>query len=67
MRVLKKWLNKQQRKSQADIREVLLLLPSTQYIIRQSWQLSSGYKGFSRVAQCCKIVLMNTLQKPHDR
>ncbi|MES2772546.1 MAG: hypothetical protein V4722_00085 [Bacteroidota bacterium] len=66
MLLLKKWLTKQQQKSQADIREVLLLLPSARHLIQQSWQLSHGSKGFRRVATCCKIILMNTLQKPNE-
>ncbi len=67
MLLLKKWLTKQQQKSQTAIREVLLLLPSTKYIVQQSWQMSQGLKGFSRVAKCCKIVMMNTLKKPYDQ
>ncbi len=67
MLFLKKWLAKQQQKSKEDIREVLLLLPSTKYIVQQSWQLSHGSKGFRRIAICCKIILMNTLQKPYDQ
>ncbi len=63
MLFLKKWLTKQQHKSKDDIREVLLLLPSTKYIVQQSWQLSQGSKGFRRIGTCCKIVLINTLQK----
>jgi len=67
MLLLKKWLTKQQQKSPLEIQEVLHLLPSTQYIIEQSWLLSNNHKGIERLARCCKIVLMNTLQKPYDR
>ena len=67
MFLLKNWLIKQQQKSKDDIREVLLLLPSTKYIIQQSWQLSHSIKGFRRIVTCCKIVLMNTLHKPHEQ
>jgi ABC-type thiamin/hydroxymethylpyrimidine transport system permease subunit len=67
MLLLKKWLAGQQQKSQTAIREVLLLLPSIKYIVQQSWQLSNGSKGLRRIGKCCKIVMMNTLQKPYDQ
>lgn len=64
--LLKKYLSAQQKKVQDDLTEVLLLLPSTKYIIQQSWQLSNKSRGWKRLMQCGKIVLMNTLQKNND-
>jgi len=58
---LKKWLAKQQNKSQKDIQQILLLLPAVKYIVQQSWQLSSSYKGIKRWKQFCKISLVYTL------
>ncbi|HVK97949.1 MAG TPA: hypothetical protein VM368_09030, partial [Flavisolibacter sp.] len=60
---LKKWLQKQQAKSNKDISEVALLLPATQYLFRKSWELSARKKGLQRISTCCKIILINTLYK----
>ena len=59
----KKWLKGQQSKSEKHIAQVALLLPSTQYIFKKSWKLSASKKGLKRIAECCKIILINTLYK----
>lgn len=62
IRVMKKWLLNQQQKSAADIQQVILLLPSTKYILTKSWELSATKKGLKRLKEYCKIVLVNTLR-----
>lgn len=66
MILLKNWFKKQQNKSRSDLAEVTMLIPSTKYIVQQSWLMSNQSKGWKRLKQCCKIVLMNTLQKQID-
>ena len=36
-------------KSQSDINQVVLMLPSVKYIFLKSWQLSSPVKGCKRI------------------
>lgn len=60
--LIKKWLNRQQAKSQADIDQVILMLPSAKYIFLKSWQLSAAEKGLKRISVFCKIVLVNILR-----
>ncbi len=61
--LIKKWLDMQKIKSQSDIVQVNLLLPSARYIFLKSWELSSFLKGWKRIMIFCKIVLANTLQQ----
>lgn len=56
-----KWVKKKQQKMNSDIHEVILLLPSTKYLIQQSWKLSSAAKGVKRILLCCRIIAYNTL------
>lgn len=60
--LIKKWLGRQQIKSQSDIIQVNLLLPSVKYIFLKSWQFSSSIKGWKRISVFCKMVLVNTLR-----
>ncbi|MDB5199635.1 MAG: hypothetical protein JWO92_1598 [Chitinophagaceae bacterium] len=60
--LIKKWLSGQQIKSQSDINQVVLMLPSVRNIFLKSWQLSSSAKGLKRLSVFCKIVLVNTLR-----
>ena len=59
----KKWLKKQRSGAEKHISQVALLLPSTQYLLTKSWQLSAREKGWKRILECCKIILVNTLHK----
>ena len=61
--LIKKWLNTQKIKSQSDIIQVNLMLPSARYIFLKSWELSSFLKGWKRIRFFCKIVLVNTLRQ----
>ena len=60
--LIKKWLSNQRIKSQSDISQVILMLPSTKYIFLKSWQLSSAAKGWKRVSAFCKILFVNILR-----
>ena len=60
--LIRKWLHRQQIRSQSDIDQVILMLPSAKYIFLKSWQLSSASKGWKRISVFCKIVLVNTLR-----
>jgi hypothetical protein len=62
LKAIQNWLANQQKRFVADISQVMLLLPSTQYILTKSWQLSSTEKGLKRLKKYCKIVLVNTLK-----
>jgi hypothetical protein len=62
-RLLKKWLTSEQAKSSTAIAAIVSLLPSTQYIFQQSWQLSKASKGWRRIAQSAKIIIINTLHR----
>ncbi|MEO9210023.1 MAG: hypothetical protein ABI208_02945 [Ginsengibacter sp.] len=63
--LLIKWINQRlknkKEKSQSQINAILLLLPSTEYIFRRSWEFSSERKGFARLGMFWKIVVGNTL------
>ena len=58
--LLHKWLQQKKQQSMRHIQPVLNLLPATQRLIRQSWQLAADRKGLKRVILCCKIILANT-------
>lgn len=60
--LIKNWLNRQQIKSQSDINQIVLILPSARDIFLKSWELSSSAKGLKRLSVFCKIVLVNTLR-----
>ncbi|HEX8331630.1 MAG TPA: hypothetical protein VF622_03360 [Segetibacter sp.] len=61
MLLMKKGLEKQKENKQTDIQQVMLLLPSTKYIVSKSWQMSTGYNHLRRIKNCIKIILVNTL------
>jgi hypothetical protein len=61
MMLMKKWLEKQKENKQTDIQQVMLLLPSTKYIVSKSWQMSTGDTRWWRIKNCIKIILVNTL------
>ncbi len=60
--LIKKWLSMQKIKSQSDIIQVNLMLPSARYIFLKSWELSSSARGLKRLSVFCKIVFVNTLR-----
>ncbi len=61
LKAIKNWLVNQQNKSANDINQIMLLLPSTKYVLSKSWELSATKSGWQRIKQYCKIVLVNTL------
>ena len=64
--LIKKWLNNQQVKSESDINQVVMLLPSTKYIFLKSWEISAMQKGWKRIGVFFKILLLNMLQARND-
>lgn len=60
--LIKRWLRTQQLKSKNDINQIILMLPAARYILLKSWKISSAKKGWKRIIEYCKIVLVNTLR-----
>ena len=58
--LLHKWLQRKKRQSAEQVQQVLNLLPSTQGLVKRSWQLAAEKKGWRRIMLCCKIILANT-------
>jgi hypothetical protein len=58
--LLHKWLQRKKQQSAEQIQQVFNLLPSTQGLVKRSWQLASEKKGLGRIILCCKIILANT-------
>jgi hypothetical protein len=58
--LLNSWLKKKKRRSQADIQQVVELLPATKELVSKSWQLAGSRKGWKRLMLCCRIILANT-------
>lgn len=59
--LIKKKLQHQKEKSKFEIGRVLLLLPTTEHIFKESWNLSRTESGFWRIGLFWKIVLINIL------
>ena len=59
--IMQKWLLLKKRQSEPEIQKVFALLPSTMGIIRQSWELSMGNKGWSKIRLVSKLILVNSL------
>jgi hypothetical protein len=57
----KKWVKRQEARSGTDIKEVLMLLPSTKFIVEQSWAASRFFLGLVRWKHFGRIVLVNIL------
>jgi nucleoside-triphosphatase THEP1 len=60
-KLLHKWLQRKQTQWQQDIRDVLRLLPVTQQLAAKSWKQAAEYKGWKRVINTAKLVLVNAL------
>lgn len=58
---LKNWLEKQQGYYKEEIREVMLFLPSSKILIRESWKRSGDKRGFARIKLFWKFLIINTL------
>lgn len=58
--LLHKWLEKKKQESAVQVQQVLDLLPSTQGLISQSWQLAGTQRGWKKISLFCRIVLANT-------
>ncbi len=60
--LLHAWLRKKQVHSQAAIQNVLTLLPSTEKLIIFGWKQSARKKGFYRLGEWGKLVVVNALR-----
>jgi hypothetical protein len=58
--LLHKWLERKKQQSAEQVQQVLNLLPSTQGLVKRSWQLAAEKRGWGRIILCCKIILANT-------
>ena len=61
MLMIKRSLSSQQQKYKTEINEVMLLLPQTKYIFKESFKLSGSKKGLGRIKLFFKILLINVL------
>jgi hypothetical protein len=59
--LIKRLLKSQQQHYTAEINEVMLLIPQTRSVFKQSFRLSENKKGFARVKLFFKILLINIL------
>ncbi len=58
--LLNRWLQRKKQQSVKQVQQVLNLLPSTQGLVAQSWQLAGHRRGWKRILLCGKIILANT-------
>jgi hypothetical protein len=58
--LLHRWLEKKKKESALQVQRVLDLLPATQGLISQSWQLAGTERGWKKISLFCRIVLANT-------
>jgi hypothetical protein len=61
MLAIRRLLRSQQGRYKEEVKEVMLLLPETKYIFKESFRLSASKKGFSRLKLFLKILLINVL------
>jgi hypothetical protein len=61
LRLLKGWLEKRKGTYKKEIEEVVLLLPSTSALIKESWKRTEGRKGFSRIKDFWRLMIINTV------
>ena len=64
---IKKRLKSHEKSHQTQVDDILILLPSTEYLFKNGWELSSGEKGLKRLRLFWKIILMNTLKDVSSR
>jgi hypothetical protein len=62
IKVLHSWLERKKSKLSSEIREITLLLPSMQYIISKSWEISSRFSGFKRLNTFFRMIIFNSVQ-----
>lgn len=59
--LLKKWLDKRKGMYKKEIEEIVLLLPSTTILIKESWKRSKGQSGFSRIRFFWRTLIINSV------
>lgn len=60
-KILQHWLQQKQTQAQAEVNQVLELLPVTQQLVMQSWNWTLQYRGWKRFKAVIKIILVNAL------
>ena len=61
LRLLKGWLEKRKGIYRKEIEEVVLLLPTTTLLIKESWKRTHGRKGFARIKDFWRLLIINTV------
>lgn len=61
MMLIRRLLSTQRHQYKQEVSEVMLLIPQTRYIFKQSFRLSENKKGLKRVKLFLKILLINVL------
>lgn len=61
LRLLKGWLEKRKGIYRKEIEEVVLLLPTTTLLIKESWKRTQGRKGFARIKDFWRLLIINTV------
>ncbi|MGQ0739721.1 MAG: hypothetical protein ACT4OJ_11720 [Bacteroidota bacterium] len=64
-KALQQWLQQKKKQSARQVKQVVELLPFTRHLVTQSWRLSAGKKGISRIILCSRIILANTFHSSH--
>jgi hypothetical protein len=67
MRIMKRWLEDEKKKASGDIQQILLLLPSTKYLVYKSWQIAEGKASYVKLKNTLKIIVANTLYNHNAR
>ncbi len=60
-KILQQWLQQKQTQAQAEVKQVLELLPATKQLVLQSWNWTPQYRGWKRIKAVIKIILVNAL------
>jgi hypothetical protein len=60
-RILYTWLQRKQSQSKEDVRQILLLLPQMKQLAVNSWRLAGTFRGWRKIKEFCKIILVNTV------
>lgn len=66
-KLLHNWLKQKQNNSQQEVQEIVGLLPTMQQIITKSWKQSAGIRGWRKINNWSKIVLVNALKPSYAK
>lgn len=59
--LIRKWLDGKKAAQSKQVAAIFELLPGTRHLFLKSWELSKGLNGFSKIKNCVKLVVINTL------